>query len=285
MRSDSYETNKVEELVQQGTLDYNLSQCVPDQALSWLNETTTVLRKEMPPRKKRKVDRSEFESKLVSSQSTAKGFLQNRQMGKACKKNWDSDIPYIRNVFTFLTVWLNPIRIDAKLGSFCNPVAAQWVYYMWSTMMPDALNEYFSREKVRRDLGWKIKENTALNEVHDFIEKANSILINTIYYFVNEEPIQNEFIQELTTWQANIQGGWLSLPQPSKYPSIVVEQKPIDCSKEVDKSTKGLNKKQRDKERKIALEPRLSKINALAKKHKDFEKEFQNNSLKLNFKL
>ena len=74
-------------------------------------------------------------------------------MGKACKKNWDSDIPYIHNVFAFLTVWLNPIRIDAKLGLFCNPVAAQWVYYMWSTMVPAALNEYISREKVRRDLG------------------------------------------------------------------------------------------------------------------------------------
>ena len=55
---------------------------------------------------------------MVSSQSTAKGFLQNKQMGKTCKKNWDSDIPYIRNVFAFLTVWLNPIRIDAKLGGF-----------------------------------------------------------------------------------------------------------------------------------------------------------------------
>ena len=83
-------------------------------------------RKEMPPQKKRKVERSKFESKLVSSRSTAKRFLQNRQMGKACKRDWDSDIPYIRNIFAFLTVWLNPIRIDAKLGSFCNPVAAQW---------------------------------------------------------------------------------------------------------------------------------------------------------------
>ena len=127
----------------------------------------------MPLRKKRKVQRSEFESKLVSSQSTAKGFLQNRQMGKACKRNWDSDIPYICNIFAFLTVWLNPIRIDAKLESFCNPVAAHWVYYMQGIMIPAALNEYISREKVRRDLGWKIKENTALNEVHNFIKKAN----------------------------------------------------------------------------------------------------------------
>ena len=131
--------------------------------------------------------------------------------------------------------------------------------------MPAALNEYISTEKVRRDLRWKIKENTALNEVHDFIEKVNidqevilyirinhqtyrfiySTLINTIYYFVNKEPIQNQFIQGFTSWQANTQGGWLSLPQPPQYTNAVVEQKPIDCSREVDKSTKGLHKKQR----------------------------------------
>ena len=52
-------------------------------------------KKEMQPREKKKVDRSEFESKLISGRITAKGFLQNRQMGKARKKDWDSDIPYM----------------------------------------------------------------------------------------------------------------------------------------------------------------------------------------------
>ena len=81
--------------------------------------------------------------------------------------------------------------------------------------MPAALNEYISREKVQIDLGWEIKGNTGLNEVHGFIEKANidqelilhirrnhqtyrfiySTLINAIHYFVNEEPLQNQFIQ------------------------------------------------------------------------------------------
>ena len=172
-------------------------------------------------------------------------------------------------------------------------------------MMPAALNEYISREKFRRDLGWKIKENTTLNEVHDFIKKANidqelilyirtnhqaycfiyATFINTIYYFVNEEPVQNQFIQGFTAWQANAQGGLLSQPQPPQYPNVVVKQKPIDCSREVDKFTKGLNKKQRDRERKIALERRLTEINDLAKKHKDSEKKIQNSNLKLNFKL
>ena len=172
-------------------------------------------------------------------------------------------------------------------------------------MMPAALNESISREKVRRDLEWKITQNTALNEIHDFIEKANidqelilyirtnhktyrfiySTLIDTIYYFVKKEPIQNQFIQGFTAWQANAQGGWYSQPQPLQYPDVVLEQKPLDCSREVDKLTKGLNKQQRGRERKIALERRLTEINALAKKHKDSEKEFQNSNLKLNFKL
>ena len=163
--------------------------------------------------------------------------------------------------------------------------------------MPAALNEYISREKVWRDLRWKIQENTALNEVHDFIKNASidqelilyirtnhqtyrftySTLINTIYYFVNEGPMQNQFITGSTAW--------LLLPQPPQYRNAVVQQKPIDCSREVDKSIKGPSKKQRDEERKIALEQRLSGINALPKKHKDSEEEFQNNSLKLNFKL
>ena len=85
--------------------------------------------------------------------------------------------------------------------------------------MPPSLNEYILREKVRRDLGWKIKENTALNQVHEFLEHVNidkelmlyirtyqqnyrfiySTLINTIYFFVNEEHVQNQFIQGLSS--------------------------------------------------------------------------------------
>ena len=211
------------------------------------------------------------------------------------------------NIFTLLTEWFNPIRIDAKPGSFCNPVIAQWVYYMWSTMMPAVLNKYISRENIWRDLRWKIKENTTLNKVHNFIEKANidqelilyirtnhqtyrfiySTLINRIYYFVNEEPIQNQFIQGFTMWQANTQGGGLLQPQPLQYPNVVVERKPLDCSRQVDKFTKGLNKTQRDRDRKIALEQRLTEIKALGKKHENSEKEFQNSNLrfKLRFKL
>ena len=93
--------------------------------------------------------------------------------------------------------------------------------------------------------------------------------------------MQNQFIQGFTSWQ----GGWLSLPRPPQYPNVALEQKTTDCFRKVDKSTKGLNKKHKDKKRKIALEKRLSETNALVKKHKDYQKEFQNNSLKFYFKL
>ena len=48
-----------------------------------------VPQKEMlkPPSKKKKVQRSDFETKLVNSWSAAKELLQNRQVSKAGKKD------------------------------------------------------------------------------------------------------------------------------------------------------------------------------------------------------
>ena len=126
-----------------------------------------------PTSKKKKIQRSNYETKLVNSQSAAKGFLQNRQMSKASKKDWDTDIAYIRSVFAYLTVWLNPIWIEAKLERYTHPLAAGWVLYMWDTMMPRALNEFTKQEDIRSKLEWQIKENTALNKVHKFLAGAN----------------------------------------------------------------------------------------------------------------
>ena len=41
--------------------------------------------------KKMKID---IEKRIVSHRLLAKGFLQNRQIGRASKKDWDTDIPY-----------------------------------------------------------------------------------------------------------------------------------------------------------------------------------------------
>ena len=94
-------------------------------------------------------------------------------MGKASKNDWDSDITYIRNIFAFLIVWLNPIRTDAKLGRYSHPYTANWVYFMCDTMMPPALKQLINQEDVRAKLEWKIKENSAFNKVHEFLANAN----------------------------------------------------------------------------------------------------------------
>ena len=73
-------------------------------------------------------------------------------MGKASKKDWDSDINYIRNIFAFLTVWLNPTRIDAKLDRYSHTYAANCVYFMWDTMMPSALKQFINQEDIRAKL-------------------------------------------------------------------------------------------------------------------------------------
>ena len=100
-------SNEAQELIDfnrnQGGLNYKLGPSTQHQDLSWLN-VKNLNPQYTAPRKERKVQRSEFKSRLVTSHCTAKGFLQNRQMEKASKKGWDSDITYIRNIFALLTV-------------------------------------------------------------------------------------------------------------------------------------------------------------------------------------
>ena len=87
-------SNEAQELIDfdldQGGLDYKSGPSAQHQDLLWLNVKNlnpqyTAPQKEMkkPPLKKRKVQQSEFESRLVTSRCTAKGFLQNRQNGKS----------------------------------------------------------------------------------------------------------------------------------------------------------------------------------------------------------
>ena len=94
-------------------------------------------------------------------------------MGKTSIKDWDTDIVYIRNGFAYLTVSLNAIRIEAKLWRYTHPLAAGWILYMWDTMMPKAPNEFIKPDDIRSKLERQIKENTALNKVHDFLAGAN----------------------------------------------------------------------------------------------------------------
>ena len=59
-----------------------------------------------------------FRKQIANQRLVAKEFLQNKQMGRANKKNWGEDIAYIMNLFALLTVWINPIRLDSKLGEW-----------------------------------------------------------------------------------------------------------------------------------------------------------------------
>ena len=105
----------------QGVLEYNVKTPKLLQDLSWLTQHSQnhIAIKELPPSpqpKKYKENWSEFEKRIISQRTEEIGFLQKRQMGKASKKDWDLDMPHIRNFFAYLTVWLNPIRIEAKYG-------------------------------------------------------------------------------------------------------------------------------------------------------------------------
>ena len=147
--------NEVEKLIDfnknQGKFDYKVNSNIQNQDSSRLGVKSIVPQKEMPkpPSNNKKVPRSDFETKLFNSRSAAKVLQQNWQMFKASKTVWDTNITNIRNVFAYLTVWLNPIQIEAKLGRYTHSLTAGWVLYIWDTMMPRALNKLIIQKDIR----------------------------------------------------------------------------------------------------------------------------------------
>ena len=75
---------------------------------------------------------------------------------------------YIRKVFAYQTVLLNPIRIEVKIGKYVNICMASWILFMLGHMMPKALNDIIKKEEVRAKLEWQVKESTTLHLVHNF---------------------------------------------------------------------------------------------------------------------
>ena len=69
-------------------------------------------------------------------------------MCKAIKRDWDTDIAYVRDVFAYLLVWISPIRIQAKVGEYTHHSLVNWIYFMWETMMPKTLNDFIKQEDV-----------------------------------------------------------------------------------------------------------------------------------------
>ena len=150
-------------------------------------------------------------------------------MGKAIKKDWDLDMLHIRNVFAYLTVWLNPIRIEAKFGKYVNIYIAYWILFIWDQLMPKSLNEFIEKEEVRTKPEWQVKEDTALNLVHNFLKdghfdaelrtliRLNHSFYRFIYFNTKEELIQERFVSQFNEWQAKAVGGWISLLVNSYY--------------------------------------------------------------------
>ena len=153
-------------------------------------------------------------------------------MGKACKKDWDTDITYIRNVFAFIAVWINPPRIAANIGMLAHQNLCQWIYFMWDMMIPHALQDIIKTDQIRRKLEWDIKENTALNLIQDFLSDSYldlemqrlirlnhtfykfifSTASNVIYHNLKEIQTQEIFVRAFNEWQSATPGGWLPPP-------------------------------------------------------------------------
>ena len=268
-----------------------------------------------PPTKKRKENRREFEKRLINQRASSKGFLQSRQMGKAIKKDWDTDIADVRNLFAYLLVWINPIRIQAKVREHSHQLLVNWIYFMWETMMSKALNEFIRREDIRRKIEWHVKENTALNIVHDFLKDGHldeemqllirmnhnfyrfiySATINIIYFNTNEIHIQERFLEKYSERRSNAQGGWLSLsplvnqhrcmglpnPQVMQYPplpnNVVVQSEKIDPPPLTEQAKNDILKKQKQTLENELLKRKIEQMDAIKRQHKIARQDFLKN--------
>ena len=104
--------------------------------------------------------------------------------------------------------------IEAKVGMFAHQNLCNWIQFLWDTMTPRALNDFIRREDVRKKLEWDIKENPALNMVHDFLNNSHldlemqklirinrtfykfifSTATNIIYHNTKEVQTQDRFV-------------------------------------------------------------------------------------------
>ena len=100
---------------------------------------------------------------------------------------------------------------------------------MWDQLMPKSLNEFIKKEEVRAKPEWQVKEDTALNLVHNFLKdehldvelrtliRLNHSFYRFIYFNTKEELIQERFVSQFNEWQAKAAGRWISLLVNSYY--------------------------------------------------------------------
>ena len=112
-----------------------------------------------------------FEQRKSNQRLTANGYLQNKYMRRASKKDWYSEIAYMRNIFA---VRLNPICLESKLGRSIHNMLCHWVTCLWETKMTQSLNEYIFKKEVYNKLDkLELKENVAINTVHECLSNNN----------------------------------------------------------------------------------------------------------------
>ena len=92
-------------------------------------------------------------------------------MGRANKKNLGEDIACIRNIIALLIVWINPIRLDSKLGKWKNNALGN-VYV--GEMIPRDPASYICLPGIFKKLDQlRVKENFAINLVLKYMEDGH----------------------------------------------------------------------------------------------------------------
>ena len=134
--------------------------------------TTTTI----PPRPRKKITMCEksFSNQIANQRLIAKSFLQNKQIGRANKKNLGEDIACIRNIIALLIVWINPIRLDSKLGKWKSNALYEWITFMWEKMIPRDPASYICLPGIFKKLDQlRVKENSAINLVLKYMEDGH----------------------------------------------------------------------------------------------------------------
>ena len=166
------ENNTEVELIQENGNETNVEQFQHFWPMHSMVPTTTTI----PPRPRKKITMCEksFSNQIANQRLIAKSFLQNKQIGRANKKNLGEDIACIRNIIALLIVWINPIRLDSKLGKWKSNALYEWITFMWEKMIPRDPACYICLPGIFKKLDQlRVKENSAINLVLRYMEDGH----------------------------------------------------------------------------------------------------------------
>ena len=141
--------------------------------------------------------------------------------------------------------------------------------------MPRALNKFIKQEDIRSKLEWQIKENSALNKVHEFLAGAKideslqnlirlnpnfyrfmySTCVNIVYMNRKEVQIQERYVKVYSNWQAKAQGGWIGQPINNNH---VLQYPPIPLNTVVEQKQMNVDPLSEDEKKEILKEKKIS---------------------------